>query len=157
MKRRARLGKLEWVLIVASAFVVLLAIGVLSSPSGTTAGSPRAAPAVDTSTAYDGPYTELYDSGKGQKQTVQFLVTGDWDLDYTYDCQNLDPQGNSEGNFIIFIRESPGGKVAGYNPGVNVIGMWDYNGVTHEHQGGFYYLFVDTLCSWSVTVKDNLH
>lgn len=157
MKRRARLGKLEWALIVASAFAALLAIGVIMSPSGST-GAGQAVSSIDAGAAgvpaapaYDpGPQAELSDNGNGAKQTERFVVSGDWDLAYDFDCSNV----GGDGNFIVYIRDASDGGMSD-NLGLNELADSGHD-VTHEHHGGVYYLAIITACHWSITVTDNL-
>lgn len=85
-------------------------------------------------------------SGNGQKTTQKFTAAGDWDLAYKYDCSNF----GQSGNFIVMVYGNDG-NLSLSNDGPNELGMKG-NDVDHEHNGGTYYLEVDTECHWSIKV-----
>lgn len=148
MKRRARLGKLEWALIVASAFVVLLAIGVIISPDGpTSAATQSVEPAPAEAAPPAEPEILLSDSGHGDFQTATFYVEGDWDLNYAYDqCSHYGGPG-------VFAVDVEPDYSAG-NGDVYVGQAYTGTSVTHEHGSGRFYLSVISTCSWSVRVTE---
>lgn len=51
------------------------------------------------------PKVILAEHGQGNKSTATFLVHGDWDLHYSYDCSQV-PGG--QGTFIVGTTEDPG-------------------------------------------------
>ncbi|HEU4966408.1 MAG TPA: G5 domain-containing protein [Candidatus Saccharimonadales bacterium] len=84
-------------------------------------------------------------SGNGIQTTQKFTTTGDWTLNYTYDCSSF----GFKGNFQVYIYNGDGsiGDVA-----ANELGMSGSN-IQYEHGAGTYYLEINSECSWHVTVK----
>jgi len=84
--------------------------------------------------------------GKGPKQTEKFTVGGDWDLEWSYECNGRPPQftgtvyndkGLISGDTLPFHASGP--KSAG---------------LQQYHKGGTYSVFMNTLCTWHVVVKE---
>lgn len=87
-------------------------------------------------------------SGSGTKSTLKFTAGGDWDLNWTYDCSGF---SGGQGNFIVTVYND-GGSISYQNNGVNQLGKSD-SGVEHYHNGGTFYLEVNSECSWTINVK----
>jgi hypothetical protein len=83
--------------------------------------------------------------GSGQQTTQLFTTSGsEWTIGWAYDCSNF---GN-RGNFIINIQKQDGSYFAG---GVNELGM-SGNRVEYLHQGGTFYLSINSECNWHIRV-----
>lgn len=109
--------------------------------------APQPVPTVDT-TPTPAPYvpqTLLSVSGEGIKSTKSFSADGDWELSYTYDCSNW----GQKGNFQIFIESEDGGMS---DIGANELGM-SGSDTNYYHDGGTYYLKINSECNWTVKVK----
>ena len=90
--------------------------------------------------------TKLSQAGTGIKQTKVFTITAAlWTLAYTYDCSSL-----GQGDFLAVVHG-----VAGTPDGVliNEIGATVSSSYV-EHGAGSYYLTINSLCTWTVTVID---
>jgi hypothetical protein len=87
-------------------------------------------------------------SGNGAKTTNTFTAKGQWDLFYTYKCTG--DFASSGGNFIVEVLGSDNAPSLS-NDGVDTLGTGGSD-VTHEHNGGSYYLTVDSECSWTIKV-----
>ncbi len=104
------------------------------------AGEPAPAPAP----AAAAPVVLLDLSGSGTKTTQKFTARGDWDLEWTYDCSSF----GQAGNFQVF----PDGP--GFLSPVNQLDIKG-SGVEHYHDGGEYYLTVNSVCNkWTVKAID---
>lgn len=110
------------------------------SPSNATSGQ---APAQASATAV--AKVQLDKTGSGIDNTPSFTTSGDWEVDWSYDCSDF---GQSS-NFGIFVFNSGGSlsDVAANQHGTKGAGL------SNEHQGGTYYLEVDSPCYWHVIVK----
>lgn len=83
-------------------------------------------------------------SGSGIENTAKFTVTGDWVLQWTYDCSAF----GDTGNFIV--SEDGGSDFSGAS--VNELGSGGH-GQTHAYgDAGTHYLAVDSECSWTAKV-----
>jgi hypothetical protein len=91
--------------------------------------------------------TLLNISGSGSKTTESFTAAGDWNLIWSYDCSNFDTQGN----FQVTAYDPSGQPDFSINP-VNELGA-SGSDTEYYHQGGTYYLVVNSECNWTVTVK----
>jgi hypothetical protein len=137
-----------WVL--TAALLVVTSCG----ESGTGASSP-AAP--DSAAAAPSPQVLLDLQGTGDKSTQAFTASGNWDLQWSYDCtagltQNGTIPSGYHCSFIVDVRTSDG--QLSRNQGVNQLGVKD-QGVEHFHVGGSFYLEVQVCCadnSWAVKV-----
>ncbi|MFZ0886922.1 MAG: hypothetical protein WA005_00580 [Candidatus Binataceae bacterium] len=84
-------------------------------------------------------------AGGGDHSTEKFSVTGDWDLDWQYDCSSFG------GSSVLIVKiMNPDGTQSG-NLGVDQMGRSD-RGVEHYHIGGTYYLHVLSPCRWHLEV-----
>lgn len=92
------------------------------------------------------PQVLLAISGSGIKGTEKFTTQGnDWDLKYSYDCSGFGQQGN-------FAVEVKGGDNSFTGlPGPNELGMRGSD-VDHFHQGGTFYLEINSECAWRIEV-----
>jgi len=86
-------------------------------------------------------------SGSGTKSTAKFTASGDWDLDWNYDCSNF----GQNGNFQVYIYNGDG-TLSLANSLINQLGKSD-TGVEHYHTGGTFYLTVNSVCKWNIQVK----
>ena len=85
-------------------------------------------------------------SGSGIKTTQKFSTPeDDWDLAWTYNCASY----GGRGNFQVYVT-SPDGTPSG-NAGVNELGAGG-SSVEYFHQGGTFYLVMNSECTWSVKV-----
>lgn len=84
-------------------------------------------------------------SGNGIQTTQKFTTTGDWTLNYTFDCSNF----GFKGNFQVYVYDDSGSPV---DVAANDLGMSGGN-TEYEHTAGTYYLEINSECSWHVTVK----
>lgn len=144
--------------------VVVLFIGIgasgggsskpsVSVPASAETGSTVAAPVQKTAVAATPaptpavPQTLLKVSGSGTKSTQKFTASGDWDLNWSYDCSNF----GYKGNFQVFVYNGDG-SMSFSNSGVNQLGMSGAD-VEHYHSGGTFYLTVNSECSWKIEAK----
>lgn len=141
--------------------VVLLFIITGSSGSSSKSGTSVPAPAESGSTvsATDkkaaptpaetvaAQQTLLDISGSGSKTTAKFTAAGDWDLNWSYDCSNFGQQGNLQ----IFVYNGSG-SISFQNTGVNQLGNSGAD-VEHYHNGGTFYLVINSVCKWKAQVK----
>ena len=142
--------------------VVVLFIGIgassggskpsVSVPAPAETGSTVAAPQKTTASAsapaqVAAPQTLLKLSGSGTKSTQKFTAGGDWDLNWSYDCSSF----GYKGNFQVFVYNGDG-SMSFSNSGVNQLGMSD-SGVEHYHNGGTFYLEVNSECSWKIDAE----
>jgi len=109
-----------------------------STPAAKSTPSTKPAPA-KKSTAGE---VLMKSSGSGQKQTQKFTAAGDWDLAYNYDCSNA----NGLDLFQMYLYDGDG-NLAGV--GANSQERKG-NDVTHQHQGGTFYVEVNTACTWQI-------
>jgi hypothetical protein len=86
-------------------------------------------------------------SGSGTKTTESFTAAGAWNLVWSYDCSNF----ASQGNFEVTTYDNGGQPDFSINP-VNELGA-SGSDTEYYHQGGTYYLEVDSECSWHIQVK----
>lgn len=93
------------------------------------------------------PQTLLKLSGSGTKTTQSFTAAKNWDLNWSYDCSNF---GN-QGNFVVTTYNDSGSPSFSNAP-VNQLGSSD-SGVEHYHNGGTFYLEVNSECKWNIEVK----
>jgi len=82
--------------------------------------------------------------GSGIENTAKFTVTGDWVLEWTYDCSAFGDSGN-------FIVDEDGG--SDFNgASVNELGPGGH-GETHVYgDAGSHYLAMNSECSWTAKV-----
>ena len=89
--------------------------------------------------------TLLNISGEGSKSTQEFTVSGDWQIQYTYNCSNA----GGTGNFQVYINSSDNSSLG--IVGINELGA-SGSDTEYYHQGGTYYLEVNSECSWTIDV-----
>lgn len=146
----------RWWFWVGAVFVLFIVIGAsgdskpsTSVPAPSETGSTvatqekKAAPAPVVTE----PQVLLDIKGSGTKTTQKFTAGGDWDLNWSYDCSNF---GN-QGNFQVFIYNGSGSMSYSNSP-VNQLGASGAD-VEHYHNGGTFYLTMNSVCSWKVQVK----
>jgi len=83
--------------------------------------------------------------GSGINQTPKFTAGGDWEIDWSYDSSSF----GSDGNFAIVVYQGDG-TLSGI--AANQLGAKGSD-VAYEHQGGTYYLEMNSECNWHVIVK----
>jgi hypothetical protein len=111
-----------------------------SSPSNSTTNQPSAPPASPVAAK-----VLLDKTGSGINKTPDFTAAGDWEIDWSYDCSTF----GSSGNFQVIVYNSDGSLA---DVAVNELGAKGSD-VTNEHQGGTYYLEMNSECNWHVIVK----
>jgi hypothetical protein len=109
-----------------------------SSPAKGSAPTTKSAPAKKSTAGQ----VLMKSSGTGQKQTQEFTAAGNWDLAYNYDCSNA----KGLELFQMYVYDGDGG-LAGV--GANSMEAKG-NDVTHQHQGGTFYVEVNTACKWNI-------
>lgn len=92
--------------------------------------------------------TVLALTGSGSKQSEKFTVKDAWDLEWNYDCSKFGQQGN----FIVTVY-NPDGSASTQNSMINQLGMSGKD-VQHYQKDGTFYLSVNSVCDWHITVKD---
>jgi hypothetical protein len=119
-----------------------------SLPSATSSGTATPTPAVSPTRAVTpaptpaSPQTLLNQQGSGTASTASFSTPKNWDLGWSYDCSSF----GSSGNFEVDVQGNLG------PVGVNQMGT-SGSGTEYYHQGGSYYLEVDSECSWQITAR----
>lgn len=130
-----------------TAVAVLAAAGCTvpteADPPVAGGGTPSAGAAKPA--AEPAPKVVLTTKGNGIKSTKTFHVSGDWDLEYTYDCR--DTLGDM-GNFQVWNDDTGMGDIY-----VNELGAKG-DDVTHQHTGGKLALQVNSQCRWTLKVVD---
>lgn len=110
------------------------------SPSNSTTNQPTAAPASPVAAK-----VLLDKTGSGINKTPSFTAAGNWEIDWSYDCSNF----GQSGNFAIIVYTGDGSL---YDVAANQLGAKGSD-VSNEHQGGTYYLQMNSECDWHVIVK----
>jgi hypothetical protein len=87
--------------------------------------------------------TLLSASGNGALHTVPFATVGNWDIAYSFSCPG------STGVFQIYVGAAGGGAD---DVAANQLGTSGAT-VEHEYNPGTFYLEVNTVCSWHLTVS----
>lgn len=129
--------------------IVVGIIGAVASGGGksTPAASDKSPGAASSSAPTAKAKQQLLDvQGSGTKSTNTFTAAGDWDLTWSYDCSNFGAQGN----FVVIAKTKDNNPAFRINP-VNQLGAKG-NDVDHYHQGGSYFLEVNSECNWHITV-----
>jgi hypothetical protein len=80
--------------------------------------------------------------GSGVHTTQWFHAPAEWKISWSYDCSAY----GSRGNFIVDLWSGPTSLVDGV---ANTLGSRG-NGMTYEHQGGRFYLKVNSECNWHI-------
>ncbi len=102
-------------------------------------------PTTEPPTTLPTPKILLSVSGTGIKSTEKFTTPGeDWDLAWSYNCASF----GFKGNFAVTAKYPDG---SFFNVVVNELGMSGVS-VEHLHQGGTFYLEMNSECHWSVKV-----
>ncbi len=141
-----------WVIVV----VVLFTIG--NNAKNTPPNQETSVPAVADRTEQAEPTTTpapvtptmqtlLELKGNGSKTTQKFTASGDWDLEWTYDCSNF---YGGQGVFQVYVYNHDG-TMSFQNGLINQSGSKDA-GVEHYHKGGTFYLQVNSVCAWTMKV-----
>lgn len=85
-------------------------------------------------------------SGSGTKSTQKFTAGKDWDVSWDYDC------GSAQGGIFQVYVYNGDGTPSFANGLINQTGKSGKD-VEHYHNGGEYYLQVNSTCKWNVEVK----
>ncbi len=113
--------------------VVLAVIGLLVSAGPAHSAPSRASKLV------------MYSIGTDTHQTRLFRVNGsEWHIAWSYNCQSW----GSKGNFSVEIHTRSGDL---FNVAANQLGNVG-RGTDYEHQGGTFYLDIDSECAWNIRV-----
>ena len=146
-------GKFYWSLprgvLLLLVLMMVIAIVLAAGSHNTTTGQPSVTVSPSNSTHSQASTVAgvlLDQSGSGIGNTPSFTTSGDWEIDWSYDCTNF----GQSGKFAIFVF-NPYGSLA--DVAANQQGTKGAV-VSNEHHGGSYYLEVDSPCDWHVTVKD---
>jgi hypothetical protein len=137
-------NKRIWLMVSTASILVVgvIAIGItihrVSSPSPTP--SPGRGPQIRNHTLVD-------ESGTGAKQTAAFTPSGTWELDWSYDCSNVQNQNQ----FGLSVWVGHGAPFLGLPP----ISQTDPKGrgTQYLHRTTDAYLKIDSPCQWHVTAK----
>jgi hypothetical protein len=123
-----------------------VAVDTVRAPLGIALPTPEPTPTPTATPAPPPPPVVAFDrKGSGAASTSTFSVSSEWTLAWSYNCGSF----GSRGNFIVSIYSSDGSTNPGDGP--NQIGE---SGSSTEsyHQGGEYYLEINSECAWHVTV-----
>ena len=128
--------------------IVLIVIISIAAASGNHSGgsSNPAASSPAASTAPVALKVLLDKTGSGTNTTPKFTAGGDWEIDWSYNCTGF---GGGTGNFQVYVYNGDG---TPSDVAVNELGAKGSD-VTYEHQGGTYYLEMNSECNWHVIVK----
>jgi hypothetical protein len=85
-------------------------------------------------------------TGSGIQNTPQFIVTGTWKLDYSFNCADF----GYAGNFVV--DEDGGSDLSGLS--VNDLAMSKSSSTWAYDDAGTHYLAVNSECSWTMKVID---
>jgi len=132
------------------ALALVAGCGVSSTPSTPKTAAPDSSSASSTSTSSPSKAATpagtvlLTIAGSGTKSTQKFTTGSDWDLAWTYDCKAF----GASGNFIVSPTASD--PMTLVSP-VNQLGASGAS-VEHYHDGGTFYLDINSECAWTVKV-----
>jgi hypothetical protein len=134
--------------------VLIIVIAIAASGGSHGTSTPAASPSNSTTSPATakvstapaaGPKVLLDKTGSGINTTAKFSPAGDWQIVWSYDCSSF----GSSGNFQIYVYNGDGSLS---DVAVNELGAKGSD-VTNEHQGGTYYLQMNSECKWHVIVK----
>jgi len=131
-----------------AAIITLSIIGSLSngkSPGGSSSQDQTQNQAASSPLPSPTPVVLLDKRGSGINKTQEFTAAGDWQIDWSYDCANF----GHNGNFQIFVYNSDGSLA---DLAANELGAKGSD-TSYEHQGGTFYLQMNSECNWHVIVK----
>lgn len=102
---------------------------------------------------------ETSGSGAGGETTEVFTVDGSWDLRWSYDCSPsatdlypLSPAARADPcSFTVAVKQFSNCAILLANQGVDVHDR-NSQGAIHNHARGTFYLLVDFVGTWTVTV-----
>lgn len=145
-----------WLICVVVVLIIGGSMGSKNSVNNTITNSQQSVPAVNNQQVnqpvQNKPIQTLLDiSGSGSKSTQKFIVNGDWDLSWSYDCTSQMASVGGQGNFQVYIYNGDG-SLSLQNNLINQLGKSD-SGVENYHTGGTYYLQVNSVCSWKIKVN----
>jgi len=126
--------------------VLIVIISIAAANANHSGGSNN--PAASTPAASTAPVALkvlLDKTGSGINKTRDFTAGGDWEIDWSYDCTSF----GSQGNFAIAVYNADGSLD---DIAANQLGKKGSD-VSNEHQGGTYYLEMNSECNWHVIVK----
>lgn len=93
--------------------------------------------------------TILEVTGTGLAKTQKFSTSRPWMVNWSYDCSAR----HAKGIFELGIFDSSTNR-----PIPNIKGLDEYNyqadGRLNNEFGGTYYILINTVCSWHITVKE---
>jgi hypothetical protein len=131
-----------------AAIITLSIIGSLSNGKSQGGGSSQDQTqnqAASSPLPSPSPVVLLDKPGSGINKTQEFTAAGDWQIDWSYDCANF----GQNGNFQIFVYNSDGSLA---DLAANELGAKGSD-TSYEHQGGTFYLQMNSECNWHVIVK----
>jgi predicted nucleic acid-binding Zn ribbon protein len=132
--------------IIYAAIILLFITGLLvNTINGTVAPITSDTPSAPGVTV--APTVLLNLSGSGSKSTQTFTTSSnEWTLQYAYNCSGA----GGNGNFIAQVMSADGSMSGLIGP--NEIGAKGTD-IENYHQGGTYYLEINSECDWKVQVK----
>ena len=144
----------KWPWVVAGLIVLIIIVSVATSSGGKKGdtansgaaqeGATTASTATTRAAPPAAPRTLAVFTGSGTKKTKKFDVTSDdWTIAYRYDCTSF----GSQGNFQVFVYGDDGMP----DVAVNELAAKGTD-TTEEHQGGSFYLEINSECAWTVRV-----
>lgn len=92
-------------------------------------------------------------TGSGTNTTPRFIVSGDWDLTWRYDCTTSPMMTTLKMGLFEIEVETGSGELSIENQPVIQTGL-KAAGTEHYHHGGTFYLQVMSYCDWSVRVTN---
>jgi len=119
-----------------------------SGDASASPAAPTSAGSVSAQSAPPTPQVLLDVSGSGTKQTQKFTTSGDWTLDWSYDCSS---DYSGQGNFQVFVYNDDG-SLDSSDGLVNQFGAKGSD-TQYYYDAGTHYLSVNSECSWHVTAK----
>jgi hypothetical protein len=134
--------------------IVLVVIIIIAAASGNHGSTPsiaaispsNSAATAKASTAPAGAKVLLDKTGSGIGKTAIFTTSGEWEIDYTFDCSNF----GQSGNFAITIYDGKGSLV---DIAANQLAAKGSDTVPEHNLSGPYYLDMNSECDWHVIVK----
>jgi cytoskeletal protein RodZ len=111
-----------------------------------SAQTPR--PTLTPTAATPKTQTLLDVSGSGTKTTEDFTASGNWNLNWSYDCSSF---GYGQGNFQVMVYNADGSPSFENTP-VNELGK-SGSDTEYYHTGGTFYLVVNSECIWNIQAQ----
>jgi hypothetical protein len=140
-----RNGLIGCVGIIALIFFIPFCAGLVGTSTGPSTSSSPGVSSPAASAAAATLEVLLDKTGSGINTTTKFSAASDWQIVWSYDCSGA----GGNGNFQVYVYNSDGSL---NDVAVNELGAKGSD-TTNEHQGGTYYLQMNSECNWHVIVK----